>query len=75
MPVNGVVEVAGPEQFRLDGLVRMGLTARGDRREVIGDPSLRYFGALLQERSLLPGPDAQLATTRFQDWIAQSAVR
>jgi uncharacterized protein YbjT (DUF2867 family) len=74
-PVNGVVEVAGPEQFRLDGLVRMGLTARGDRREVIGDPSARYFGALLQERSLLPGPDAQLATTRFQDWIAQSAVR
>ncbi len=74
-PVNGVVEVAGPEQFRLDGLIRLGLQAKGDPREVIGDPEARYFGAVLGERTLLPGPNATLASTRFEDWIAQPAIR
>jgi uncharacterized protein YbjT (DUF2867 family) len=74
-PVNGVVEVAGPEQFRLDGLIRLGLAAKGDPREVISDPEARYFGALLRERTLLPGPRATLASTRFEDWISQPAVR
>jgi uncharacterized protein YbjT (DUF2867 family) len=74
-PVNGVVEVAGPEQFRLDGLIRLGLAAKGDPREVISDPEARYFGALLRERTLLPGPHATLAATRFEDWISQPAAR
>ena len=74
-PINGVVEVAGPEQFRLDGLIRMDLAAKGDPREVISDPEARYFGALLRERTLLPGPRATLASTRFEDWIAQPAAR
>ncbi|HEX6051045.1 MAG TPA: SDR family oxidoreductase [Gemmatimonadaceae bacterium] len=74
-PVNGVVEVAGPEQFRLDGLIRAGLAAKGDAREVISDPEARYFGARLRERTLLPGAAASLASTRFEDWIAQAAAR
>jgi uncharacterized protein YbjT (DUF2867 family) len=74
-PVNGVIEVAGPEQFPIDGLIRMALAAKGDPREVIGDPKAPYFGGPVQERTLLPGPDAQLGTTRFEDWIAQSAAR
>jgi uncharacterized protein YbjT (DUF2867 family) len=71
-PINGVVEVAGPEQFRLDGLIRLGLAAKRDPREVISDPEARYFGARLRERTLLPGADATLASTRFEDWIAPS---
>ena len=73
-PVNGVVEVAGPEQFRLDELIRRGLAARGDSREVITDPHARYFGAELGERTLLPGDDARLGETRFDAWLSQSVV-
>jgi len=74
-PINGVVEIAGPEQFRLDGLIRLGLQAKSDPREVISDPEARYFGARLQERTLLPGADATLSATRFEDWISQPATR
>ena len=74
-PINGVVEVAGPEQFRLDEFIRAGLAAKGDPREVIRDPDARYFGAVLQERTLLPDDGATLALTRFDNWITQSATR
>ena len=74
-PINGVVEVAGPEQFRLDGLIRLGLAARSDAREVIGDPEARYFGAVLRERTLLPGDGATLFSTRFEDWITQAVAQ
>jgi len=70
-PLNGIVEVAGPEQFHLDDLIRLGLRARGDRREVIADPRAPYFGAQLSERTLLPGDDARLAQIRFEDWLGQ----
>jgi uncharacterized protein YbjT (DUF2867 family) len=73
-PVNGIVEVAGPEQFRLDELIRRGLRERGDAREVITDPHARYFGAKLNERTLVPGDDASLAETRLQDWLSRSAA-
>jgi uncharacterized protein YbjT (DUF2867 family) len=72
-PLNGIVEVAGPEQFRFDELIRMGLSARKDPREVIADPHARYFGTDLTERSLVPGDDAQLGETRFEDWLSRSA--
>jgi uncharacterized protein YbjT (DUF2867 family) len=72
-PLNGIVEVAGPEQFRFDELIRLGLSARKDPREVIADPHARYFGAELGERSLVPGDDAQLGETRFEDWLSRSA--
>jgi uncharacterized protein YbjT (DUF2867 family) len=70
-PVNGVVEVAGPEQFRLDELIREGLSARQDPREVISDPGARYFGAILAVRTLMPGDGARLGEVRFQEWLNQ----
>src|SRR5688572_1212020 len=72
-PANAVVEVAGPEQFRLDELVRTGLSAKNDAREVIADPQARYFGAILGVRTLLPADGARLGDLRFQDWLTQSA--
>lgn len=73
-PLNGIVEVAGPEQFRFDELIRLSLSARNDPREVIADPHARYFGTELGERSLVPdGDGAQLGETRFEDWLRRSA--
>ena len=68
-PANGVVEFAGPEQFRLEELVRTELRLRDDPREVVGDPLARYFGTELDERELLPGDGATLAPTRFAEWL------
>jgi hypothetical protein len=72
--VNGIVEIAGPQRFRLDELVRRDLSARHDPRDVIADPEARYFGAKLGERTLLPGDDAILAETRFEDWFDRAAI-
>jgi uncharacterized protein YbjT (DUF2867 family) len=69
-PLNGVVEVGGPEAMRLDELVRRRLASEHDPREVIADPEARYFGAVLGERTLLPGDGARLARTRFEDWLS-----
>ena len=71
-PLNGTVEIAGPEQFRFDQLIRQRLSALNDPREVIADPHARYFGTDLSERSLVPGDDAQLGETRFEDWLSRS---
>jgi uncharacterized protein YbjT (DUF2867 family) len=73
-PVNGIVEIAGPEQFRLDELVRNVLKAAGDSREVVADPKARYFGINPSERTLLPGDDARIAETRFEEWSNQHAT-
>jgi uncharacterized protein YbjT (DUF2867 family) len=67
-PLNGIVEVAGPEQFRFDDLIRQDLRERHDSRTVISDPHARYFGAELGERSLVPGNDAALGEIRLEDW-------
>lgn len=72
-PLNGIVELAGPEQFRFDEFIRQGLSARKDLREVIADPHARYFGTELSEYSLVPGNDARLGETRFKDWLTRSA--
>jgi uncharacterized protein YbjT (DUF2867 family) len=68
-PLNGTVEVAGPEQFRFDELIRQGLGARHDPREVVVDRHARYFGAELGERSLIPAGNARLGEIRFQEWL------
>jgi uncharacterized protein YbjT (DUF2867 family) len=73
-PLNGMVEVAGPQQFRFDDCIRLGLSARHDPREVVADPHAHYFGAELSERMLVPGADARLGEIRFEDWLNQSAV-
>ncbi|MBT2521725.1 SDR family oxidoreductase [Arthrobacter sp. ISL-28] len=70
-PQNATIEVAGPEQFGLDELIRKGLSFQGDPREVVTDPNARYFNALLQERELLPGNEATIYNTRFEDWLNQ----
>ncbi|MER6158180.1 SDR family oxidoreductase [Streptomyces sp. NPDC001868] len=70
-PVNGVVEVAGPDVFQLDELIRKGLAAKGDPRTVVTDPKAPYSGAQVQENTLVPGPGARIAETRFADWIAR----
>jgi uncharacterized protein YbjT (DUF2867 family) len=74
-PVNGTVEVGGPEKFRLDELVRQGLAARNDPREVVAEPQARYYGVELGERTLVPGDDARLGETRFETWLAQPAAK
>ena len=74
-PVSGTVEVGGPEQFRLDELVRQGLAAWKDPREVVTDARARYYGIELGERTLLPGDDARLGETRFKTWLAQSVAQ
>jgi uncharacterized protein YbjT (DUF2867 family) len=68
-PTTSVVEVAGPEEFRLDVLVDHALRAHGDPRPVVADPGARYFGAVLGARTLLPDADALKGTTRFDDWL------
>jgi len=74
-PVNAIVEVAGPEQFRLTEMIRQDLSARKDPREVVEDPHARYFGVELTERTLVPNDDARLGATRFKDWLGQPAAR
>ena len=71
-PVNGIIEVAGPEQFPLDAFIERGLRARNDPRKVVADPQSRYFGAALGERTLVPEGGARLAKTRFDDWLRES---
>jgi uncharacterized protein YbjT (DUF2867 family) len=72
-PVNGTVEVGGPEQFRMDELIRKSLAASHDPRKVVADPSARYFGIKVNESSLIPDTEAQLSETRFANWLSQSA--
>jgi uncharacterized protein YbjT (DUF2867 family) len=70
-PLNGIREIGGPQQFRLDDLVRTALAATGDPREVVTDEQARYNGARLSERTLLPGPDAQVGEITFDAWLAR----
>jgi uncharacterized protein YbjT (DUF2867 family) len=74
-PVNGIVEIAGPEQFRVDELVRQRLASLKDAREVIADPNALYSGAKLGEKTLVPGNDARLGETRFETWLTQPAAQ
>jgi uncharacterized protein YbjT (DUF2867 family) len=74
-PVNGIVEIGGPEQFRLDELVRRRLAILKDPREVIADPHARYSGAEVGDRTLVPGKDARLGETRFADWLKHPTLR
>lgn len=67
-PVNGRVEVGGPERFRMDEFFRDALAAWNDPREVVTDPHARYFGTELSERSLVPGDDAILGEIRYRGW-------
>jgi uncharacterized protein YbjT (DUF2867 family) len=71
-PLNGTVEIGGPEKFHLDELVRRGLAAYKDPREVVADPHARYYGINVSETTLIPGGDARLGEMRFETWLRQS---
>jgi uncharacterized protein YbjT (DUF2867 family) len=75
LPVNGTIEIGGPEQFRVDELVRRRLATLKDPREVIADPKALYSGARISERTLLPGNNARLGETTFEVWLTQSATQ
>jgi uncharacterized protein YbjT (DUF2867 family) len=68
-PLNGTIEIAGPESFRFDDFIRQRLAALNDPRKVIADPEAKYFGTELSERSIVPDDGAQLGETRFEDWL------
>lgn len=74
-PLNGTIDIAGPEQFRFDEFIRRGLSARNDPREVVSDPHARYFGAELGERTLVPAGEAQLGATYFKDWLERPVTQ
>ncbi|MFI7129355.1 SDR family oxidoreductase [Nonomuraea sp. NPDC050153] len=69
-PLNGRVEVGGPERSRMDEFFRDALAAWGDSRTVVADPQATYFGSVPGERTLVPGDDARLGTIRYRDWLA-----
>jgi uncharacterized protein YbjT (DUF2867 family) len=71
-PVNGTIELAGPEPIRLDELVRRFLRATRDSRKVITDVHARYFGIELNDQSLTPGDNPRIGPTRFEDWLSRS---
>jgi uncharacterized protein YbjT (DUF2867 family) len=73
-PVNGIVEVAGPEKISLDDLVRRFLKAKRDPREVVADVHARYFGSELNDQSLTPGEGARIGATRFEDWLSRAVA-
>lgn len=73
-PVNGTLELAGPEVIAQDELARRWLKSQDKTDVVVTDPAARYFGAQLQPRSLLPGEQARLGRTRFDDWLAQGKI-
>ena len=72
-PVNGTIEIAGPERAPIDELVGQFLSATHDPRNVVADSHARYFGIELNDQSLTPGDNARIGSTRFEDWLGQSA--
>ena len=72
-PLNGTVDLAGPEPFRQDELVRQFLNATGDARTAITDPKALYYGIAVNDQSLTPGDNPRLGPTRFADWLSHNA--
>jgi uncharacterized protein YbjT (DUF2867 family) len=74
-PLNGTIDVAGPEALGVDELVRRLFLAKGDPRQVQGDAEARYFGAKVDERSLRPAAHPRIGATRFDEWLRQGSPR
>jgi uncharacterized protein YbjT (DUF2867 family) len=72
-PLNGTINIAGPEQFRFDDFIRLGLKALNDPREVVADPNANYFGAKPSENTLVPQASAQLGKIRIEEWLSRSS--
>jgi uncharacterized protein YbjT (DUF2867 family) len=73
-PVNGTIEIAGPERIPLDDFVRRYLAATKDPRTVIADARARYFGTELNDKSLTPGDNPRLGSIRFEDWLSHASA-
>jgi len=73
-PLNRTIDIAGPERFRLDELIRMDLASRRDPREVITDAQARYFGVRVHDGELVPAGEAQLGEIRFAGWLRQAVT-
>ena len=73
-PINGMIEVAGPDQIRQDELVRQYLKAMGDARKVTIDVNAGYFGIKVNDESLVPGDDARLGKMHFSEWVKRSTA-
>ena len=74
-PLEGIQEIGGPERVRMSDFVGAALSAKGDPRRVVADASATYFGAVLTGDELVPGPDAHLGVTTYEDWaLAQAAA-
>jgi uncharacterized protein YbjT (DUF2867 family) len=71
-PLGGTVELGGPDRFTFAELIGRSLSARGDRREVVVDPNARYFGAKVDDRTLVPDDGARLGETHFENWLARA---
>lgn len=74
-PVDGTVEIGGPEQFRMDELVRRHMAQLRDPREVITDANALYSGAKVNDRTLVPGNNARLGETRYETWLNQATAQ
>jgi uncharacterized protein YbjT (DUF2867 family) len=74
-PVNGMIEIAGPEKIALAELAQRYLKATKDTREVVADPHARYFGTELDDRSLTPGDNPRLGSIRFDDWLSRASAQ
>ncbi len=74
-PVNGVIEVGGPERFRLPEIIQTALTAHGDSRPVVVDPTAGYWGVQIEEATLVPGGGATLFDIRYADWVLEAAAK
>jgi uncharacterized protein YbjT (DUF2867 family) len=72
VPRNDILETGGPERLHLNELIRRVLAARHDRRGVVSDPDALYFGARLDERTLLPGYDAMVGAVRLDEWLRET---
>lgn len=71
-PLNGTIDLAGPERIRMDELVRIYLSAKQDARTVTTDPGAKYFGVAVNDQSLTPGANPRLGATHFKDWLKSS---
>jgi uncharacterized protein YbjT (DUF2867 family) len=74
-PVNGTIEIAGPERIPLDELARRYLSANQDQRQVVADAHARYFGAEINDQSLTPGENPRLGSIRFEDWLGRTLAQ
>ena len=74
-PLNGDVEIAGPEQFTMDEFVRRGLAFRQDHRTVVRDPDAQYYGAHIDDRTLIPVDGAQIFKTTLDEWLPANPPR